>query len=207
MPRTNLSVMIFLPWRPIDSSIGGFIFEQPSWVCAKSRVSHRALLFLLASNGLPLLPLFHNHKCVALFAYLSSPPRSCWHRSIEIATYGFKHQLSFLGGNAVVRSLFHLWTTLFFFQRLADWSTSSINLDLVAAALYCESVYSALWSRTSYGVLIFDSAFKGFKHQRSSCCLWELHLLSHLTAFVFWLSACKLRWRSPLTIFILRLSV
>ena len=172
MPKTNLSIMIFLPWRPIDLSIGGFIFEQPSWVCAKSRVSNRALLFLLASNGFPLLPSFHNHRCVALFAHLSSPPRSCWHRSIEIATYGFKHQLSFLGGDIVVKSLFHLWTMLFFFQRLADWSTNSFNLDLVAATLY-------------YGVLIFDSAFKGFKHRRSSRCLWELHPLSHLTAFVF----------------------
>ena len=144
---------------------------------------------------------------IALFAHPSSPPRSCWRRSIEIATYGFKNQLSFLGGDTVVKSLFHLWITLFFFQRLADWSTSSFNLDLVAAALYCELVSSAPWSRTSYGVLIFDSAFKGFKHRRSSRCLWELHPLSHLTAFIFWLSACKLRQRSPLTAFILRLSV
>ena len=34
--------------------------------------------FSLASS----LPLFHNHRRVALFAYPSSPPRSCWRRSL-----------------------------------------------------------------------------------------------------------------------------
>ena len=39
----------------------------------------------LIGIGLHLLPSFHSHRCIALFAHPSSPPRSCWRRSIEIA--------------------------------------------------------------------------------------------------------------------------
>ena len=192
MPQTSLSVMIFLPWCPTNPSIGRFVFDQPSWVSTKSKASHRALLFILASNGLHLLPSFHNNGCVALFAHPSSPPRSYWRRSIEIATNGFKHQLSFHGGNTVVRSLFHLWTTLFFFQRLTNWSTSSFILDLLATTFLYELVSSAPWSRTSRGVLIFLSQHPKDSSIGGTFAVFErrvrkLHPCILFTTFILWL--------------------
>ena len=47
--------------------------------------------FVGASFSLPSsLPLFHNHRRVALFMYPSFPPHGCWRWSIERATYQIK---------------------------------------------------------------------------------------------------------------------
>ena len=57
-----------------------FTFLSRRWV------QSFVLPFIQVSNGSHLLPLFHNHRCVALFAYPSSPPSSCWRCSIESHT-------------------------------------------------------------------------------------------------------------------------
>nr|POE92152.1 hypothetical protein CFP56_47151 [Quercus suber] len=56
------------------SFVGMYFYHCKSFVGAS---------FSLTSS----LPLFHNYRCVALFMYPSSPPRTCWHWSIERATY------------------------------------------------------------------------------------------------------------------------
>ena len=62
-------------------------YSSPLGVQRTQALAASSLIKLLEAAISPELcphlpPSFRNHRCVALFAYPSSPPRSCWHRSL-----------------------------------------------------------------------------------------------------------------------------
>ena len=170
----------------------------------------------LIGIGLHLLPSFHSHRCVALFAHPLSPPRSCWRRGIEIARV------------RIQAPIFISWR-----RYRSGIFASSLNYALLLLASCGFKQKPLLFEQPSWvgakvqskssGSVLFVLVSNGFEHRWSSSSVYPSHCLClavigvralsaypshylHLATIWRVSSICGLIFASQLSVFLSKLS-